>query len=160
MVFEENYRGYHSPEETIDVILGRSQSTLITSELVLALIKFELSKRPRQALFIDGFPRAFDQISYSLFLKEIIGYREDPDFFVFLDVPTNIIDERIKTRVVCPIGKTPRNLRLLATKAVGYDEKGKKFYLKCDNAACKGARMVAKEGDEFGIEPIRERPGD
>ncbi len=154
---KKNYRGYHSPEETIDVILGRSQSTLITSELVLALIKFELSKRPRQALFIDGFPRAFDQISYSLFLKEIIGYREDPDFFVFLDVPTNIIDERIKTRVVCPICKTPRNLRLLATKEVGYDEKGKKFYLKCDNAACKGARMVAKEGDEFGIEPIRER---
>lgn len=154
---KKNYRGYHSPEETIDAILGRSQSTLITSELILALIKFEISKRKAQSLFIDGFPRAFDQIPYSLFLKEILGYQGVPDLFVFLDVPTNIIDERIKTRVICPICKTPRNLKLLATKQVGYDEKTKKFYLQCDNTSCKGARMVAKEGDELGIEPIRER---
>ena len=154
---KRNYRGYHSPEETIDAILGRSQSTLITSELILALIKFEIGKRPSQSLFIDGFPRAFDQIPYSLFMKEIIGYQHVPDLFVFLDVPTNVIDERIKTRVICPICKTPRNLKLLATKDVGYDTKIKQFYLKCDNVSCKGARMVAKEGDELGIEPIRER---
>ncbi|PIS40352.1 MAG: hypothetical protein COT32_00180, partial [Candidatus Nealsonbacteria bacterium CG08_land_8_20_14_0_20_36_22] len=30
-------------------------------------------------------------------------------------------------------------------------------YLICDNSECGGARMVAKEGDELGIEPIRER---
>ena len=154
---KKNYRGFHSPDETIKAILGRSQSALITSELILALIKFEISKRPTQSLFIDGFPRAFDQIPYSLFLKEIIGYQGVPDMFIFIDVPTNVIDERIKTRVICPICKTPRNLKLLATKEVGYDAKTKKFYLKCDNPSCKGARMVAKEGDELGIEPIRER---
>lgn len=154
---KSNYRGFHSPEETIDLILGRNQSGLVSSELILALIKFEISKRPRQALFIDGFPRAFDQISYSLFLKELIGYANEPDFFVFLDVPNSVIDERIKTRVICPICKMPRNLRLLATKKVGYDEKAKTFYLMCDTPSCKGARMVAKEGDELGIEPIRER---
>src|SRR3989344_2877781 len=154
---KKNYRGFHSPEETIKAILGRSQSTLITSELILALIKFEISKRPTQSLFIDGFPRAFDQIPYSLFLKEIIGYQGVPDMFVFFDVPTNIIDERIKTRVICPVCKTPRNLKLLATKEVGYDSKLKKFYLKCDNLGCKSARMVAKEGDELGIGPIKER---
>ena len=27
----------------------------------------------------------------------------------------------------------------------------------CDNPSCEGARMVPKEGDELGIEPIRER---
>src|SRR3989344_6527986 len=69
---ESNYRGFHNAQQTIDAILGRSQSALITSELILALIKFEISKRPKQSLFIDGFPRAFDQIPYSLFLKEII----------------------------------------------------------------------------------------
>lgn len=152
-----NYRGFHSPEETIDLILGRNQSSLISSELIVALIKYEIAKRPRQAVFIDGFPRALDQISYSLYLKELIGYREDPDFLVFINLPNTIIDERIKYRVICPICKTPRNLKLLATKDAGYDEEKKEFYLMCDDPACNKARMVKKEGDELGIEPIRER---
>lgn len=153
----ENYRGYHSPEETIDLILGRSQSTLIPSELILALIKFEISKRPRQAIFIDGFPRAFDQIGYTLFLKELIGYRDDPDFFVFIDVAESVIDERIKYRVICPNCNTPRNLRLLTTKNVGFDKERREFYLMCDNSTCNKQRMIPKEGDELGISPIRGR---
>ncbi len=154
---KSNYRGFHSPEETIDLILGRNQSSLISSELILALVKFEIAKRPRQAIFIDGFPRALDQIQYSLFLKEMIGYRDDPDFFVFIHVPEEVIDQRIKTRVVCPICKTPRSPRLNITSRVGYDESKKEFYLMCDDPSCGGARMLPKEGDELGIEPIRER---
>jgi hypothetical protein len=78
-------------------------------------------------------------------------------------VPTTVIDERVKYRVICPVCQTSRNLKLLATKNVGYDEKEKKFYLMCDNENCesvksgKPARMVTKEGDELGIEPIRAR---
>lgn len=153
----KNYRGFHSPEETIDLILGRNQSSLISSELIMALIKYEISKRPKQAIFIDGFPRAMDQINYSMYLKEIIGYREDPDFIVFISLPNTVINERIKYRVVCPLCKTPRSLKLMATKEVGYDEQSSQFYLKCDNPSCNGARMVPKQGDELGIEPIRER---
>jgi adenylate kinase family enzyme len=153
----KNYRGFHSVEETIDLIMGRNQSTLISTELIIALIKYEISKRPKQAVFFDGFPRAHDQINYSLYLKELIGYRDDPDFFVFINVPNNIIDERIKFRVICPICHTPRSMKLLATKDVGYDKETKSFYLMCDNPACNKARMVPKEGDELGIEPIRER---
>lgn len=153
----KNYRGWHSPEETIDLILGRNQSSLISSELIIALIKYEIFKRPRQAIFIDGFPRAMDQISYSLYLKEIIGYREDPDVMVFISLPNTIINERIKYRMVCPICKAPRNLKLLATKDVGYDEATKEFYLMCDNPNCNKARMMPKEGDSLGIEPIKER---
>lgn len=154
---QKNYRGFHSPEEIIDLILGRSQSTLISSELILTLIKYEISKRPRQAIFIDGFPRALDQVGYSLFLKEIIGYREDPDFLTFISLPNTVINERIKYRVICPICKTPRNLKLMVTKEAGYDQTTKQFYLKCDNLGCNGARMVPKEGDDLGIDPIRER---
>jgi adenylate kinase family enzyme len=154
---KNNYRGFHSVEETLDLIGGRSQSTLISSELILALIKYEISKRPRQAVFIDGFPRAHDQINYSLYLKELIGYPKEPDFFVFLNVPNSIIDERIKYRVVCPICKTPRNTKLLATKDVGYDSATKQFYLMCDTPSCNKERMLPKEGDELGIEPIRAR---
>ena len=153
----KNYRGFHSPEETIDLILGRNQSSLISSELILALIKFEIYKRPRQAIFIDGFPRALDQINYSLYLKEIIGYREDPDLMVFISLPNTVINERIKYRVVCPICKTPRNLQLMVTKKAGYDETTQEYYLMCDNPTCSDARMMPKEGDSQGIEPIRER---
>jgi len=153
----ENYRGFHSVEEVFDLIEGRSQSSLLSTELILALLKYEISKRAKQAIFIDGFPRGLDQIAYALFLREILGYREDPDFFVFIDVPEAVIDARIKTRVVCPVCKTPRNTKLAPTKYIGYDETQKDFYLMCDNPGCNKTRMIPKEGDELGIEPIRKR---
>jgi len=92
-----------------------------------------------------------------LFFRDLINYREDPDVFVMIDVQTTVIDERVKTRVICPICNTSRSLKLLPTKKVEYDKETGKFYLICDNSSCKGARMVVKEGDEQGIEPIRER---
>lgn len=154
---EKYYRGFHTLEEIHNLIEGRSQSSLISTELILALLKYEISKRPRQAIFIDGFPRGLDQINYSIFLKELLGYRDDPDFFVFISLPQSVIEARIKTRVICPICKTPRTTKLLITSEVGYDEEKKEFYLICDNPPCNKARMVPKEGDELGIEPIRER---
>ncbi len=154
---EKHYRGFHSLEEIDGLIEGRSQSTLVSTELIIALLKYEVSKRPRQALFIDGFPRGLDQVNYSIFLRELLGYHGEPDFFVFIDVPNTVIDERIKTRVVCPICKVPRNTKLAPTKEIGYDETKKVFYLRCDTPSCHGARMLPKEGDELGIEPIRAR---
>ena len=154
---EKNYRGFHTIEETIDLIEGRSQSSLISTELILALLKYEISRRPRTALFVDGFLRGLDQVGYSMHLRDLLGYREDPDFFVFISLPNTIIDERIKYRVICPICKTPRSLKLLATKEAGYDEASDSYYLMCDNPGCNKARMVPKEGDELGIEPIRDR---
>jgi adenylate kinase family enzyme len=129
----------------------------MSTELIIALLKYEISKRPRQAIFIDGFPRGLDQVNYSIFLKELLGYRDDPDFLVFIDLPNTIIEERIKTRVVCPICRVPRSIKLMATSEAGYDAEKKEFYLMCDNPGCNKARMVPKEGDELGIEPIRER---
>lgn len=154
---KKNYRGFHSIEETIDLIEGRSQSALISTELIITLIKYEISKMPKKAIFIDGFPRGLDQINYSLFLKDLLGYRDDPDFFIFINLPETIINERIKYRVICPICRVPRSLKLLATKDAGYDEKTNQFYLMCDNPSCEKAIMISKEGDELGIEPIRVR---
>ena len=64
-------------------------------------------------------------------------------------------------------------MKLLSTKNVEYDpsapfdsaqgrssEQVKKFHLLCDNPNCPDvgrARMVTKEGDELGIEPIKAR---
>lgn len=154
---KKRYRGPVSVPKVIDIIVGRDTVTLLPTEVILALVEREIDRVGRKAVFIDGFPRSLDQVSLSLYLRALMGYRDDPDFFVFLNVANSVIDERIKNRVICPICKTPRSLKLLRTKEAGYDEIKKEFYLKCDNPECSGARMVPKEGDELGIAPIKDR---
>jgi len=149
---EKNYRGALSLEEIISSLENRSTKELLPTELILTLIKREMEKRERKTVFVDGFPRELDQIGFSLFFRDLIGHRDDQDVFVFIDVPEKVIDERIKWRRVCPKCKTPKNLKLLPTKKVIF-ENGE-FYLICDNC---GLKMEKKEGDEMGIEPIKER---
>ena len=154
---KNNYRGWNSTDKLISVLKKRSTRTLLPTELILALVKREIEKREKRTLFIDGFPRDLDQINFTLFFRDLIGYRYDPDLFVLIDVPEKVIDERIKFRRICPKCQTSRNLKLLPTSKVDYRPREKKFYLLCDNPKCSGLRMVPKEGDEKGIKPIRER---
>lgn len=157
---EKRYRGFITIEKAIEIILGRDTKTLLPTEIILAFVEREIDRLGRKAVFIDGFPRDLDQVSFSLYFRALMGYRDDPDFFIFIDVPESVIDERIKYRVACPLCQTPRNTRLLRTKDVCYEVSEKKFYLLCDNPNCDGygqSRMVAKEGDAFGIEPLRNR---
>jgi len=156
---KKNYRGRLSLDEIIYDLENRDTITLRPTELILALAKREVGKREKKALFVDGFPRDLDQISYSLFFRDLIGYRDDPDVFILIDVPESVIDERIKHRVVCPRCQSTRNLKLHLVKKenIKYDEKKKEFYFICDNPDCSGIKMVKKEGDELGIKPIRER---
>ena len=154
---EKNYRGSLNLKEIISALENRSTKTLLPTELILTLIKREIEKIGRKTLFLDGFPRDMGQIDFSLFFRDLIGYRNDRDIFVLIDIPEAIIDERIKWRRICPVCKTSRNLKLLPTSKIGYDKDKKEFYLLCDNPDCKDVRMVSKEGDEFGIEPIKAR---
>ena len=154
---EKEYRGFLPLSDIVASMESRSTKVLLPSELILALLKREIAKKGKKAIFIDGFPRDLDQISYSLFFRDLIDYRQDPDVFVLIDVPEAVIDERVKYRLICPLCQTSRSLKLLPTNKVEYDEKDRKFYLICDNSNCQGARMVTKEGDELGIEPIRKR---
>ena len=154
---ENNYRGWSSIKELVSLLEKRNTKALLPTELILALLKREIEKRKKKTVFIDGFPRELDQISFTLFFRDLIGYRDDADFFILIDVSEKIIDERIKYRVVCPICQTSRSLKLLPTSKIGYDKKRKEFYLFCDNPHCKGAKMVRKEGDEMGIKPIKKR---
>ena len=151
------YRGYVSFDEAVKGLLNRSTRTLLPTEFVLALLKLRIGELKGKSIFIDGLPRDLDQVSYSLFFRDLAGYTDAPDFFVLIDIPESVIDERIKYRVVCPLCNTSRNTKLLITSKVGYDPQKKDFYLLCDNPNCKGARMEKKEGDELGIEPIRPR---
>lgn len=154
-----NYRGYISVKQAVDTLLSRDTKSLslLPTEFILALIKKEIDKTERKSLFIDGFPRNLDQVSYSLFFRDLINYRTDPDVFVIIDIPETVIDERMKYRVVCPKCHTPRNLKLLPTKEIAYDQTKKRFYLVCDNPDCQKAKMIGKEGDDLGIESIRGR---
>ncbi len=164
---QKNYRGWLPLEKILASLEKRNTKILLPSELILALVKREIARREKKSLFIDGFPRDLDQISYSLFFRDLIGYRDDPDIFILIDVPESVIDERIKWRRICPACQTSRNLKLLPTSKIGYDKKelapyraegsGAGFYLLCDSPDCGGGRMRPKEGDEFGIKPIRER---
>ena len=157
---KKQYRGFLAPDVALEVITGRDQAKHLPTEVILALVQREIDRIGRKAIFIDGFPRNLDQISYSLYFRALIGYRDDPDFFVFIDVPESVIDERMKYRVTCPNCQSPRNIKLLRTKEVGYDTEKKVFYLLCDNPNCVGfgkARLVSKEGDSLGIEVIRGR---
>ncbi len=155
-----NYRGFNSVEEIMAAFDNRSTSKLLPTEFIMALVKREISKVGQKAVFIDGFPRGLDQISYSLYFREIMRLRDDPDFFVLIDVPESVIDARMKARVVCPLCKTSRSITLLPTKYPAYDKEKNRFYLICDNAECEGhakQEMLTKEGDELGIEAIRDR---
>lgn len=148
------YRGYISLEEGVETLLGKSQDKLLPTEFTLALIKRKISKLSKKTLFLDGFPRDLDQVSYALFFRDLVNYRDDQDIFITIDVPESVIDERMKFRVICPVCQTPRNTKLLVTKDMEYDEASKAFYLLCDDHH---VRMIAKEGDAEGIQPIRDR---
>ncbi|MBC7074002.1 hypothetical protein H5T58_01275 [Candidatus Parcubacteria bacterium] len=149
---EKNYRGPLSLKEALDLLENRDTTTLLPTELILTLIKREMIEKEKKALFIDGFPRNLDQIDFSLFFRDLVGYREDPDvFFLFLFTEA-VIFCRNKFSQVCPKCQTPRNLKLLPTSKVVFEEG--EFHLICDQC---GVKMVKKEGDELGIEAIRER---
>ena len=154
---EKNYRGSKDLKEIISALESRSTKTLLPTELILTLIKREIRNIDKKTLFLDGFPRGLDQIDFSLFFRDLIGYRDDPDVFILIDIPESVIDERIKWRRVCPECKTPRNLKLFPTSKITYDKDKKEFSLLCDNPSCKNIVMEPKEGDEFGIEPIKKR---
>lgn len=154
---EKNYRGSFSIRELLSLFEKRSTKALLPTELILILIKREIGRRRKKSLFVDGFPRDLDQMNFTLFFRDLIGRGKDRDLFVLIDVPERVIDERIKYRRVCPNCQTSRNLKLLPTSKVGYDPKKKEFYLLCDNPQCRGGRHLPKEGDRFGIKPIKAR---
>ena len=157
---EKNYRGFVSLEEIIKSLEERSTKNLLPTDLILSLVKREMGKKEKKSLFIDGFPRDLDQINFSLFFRDLVGYRDDPDVFVLIDLPEEVIDERIKWRRICPTCNTSRNLKLLPTSKVCYiknENKKDDFYLVCDNLSCQEEKMIPKEGDELGVAPIKER---
>lgn len=151
------YRGYISFDDAVNSLLGRSQDKLLPTEFILALLKLKLSALNGKSVFIDGLPREMDQVSYSLYFRDLAGFTDARDLFILIDIPESVIDERIKFRTVCPICHAVPNKKLLITSKIEYNPKTKEFIMICDNPSCKGARTVRKEGDDMGIGPIKSR---
>ena len=157
LYMKDNYRGFLDLEKVFDALVCRdTKSVSVPTEFVLSLIKMEIDSLGARTIFLDGFPRKIDQISYSLYFRDLINHREDTDLFLMINLPIEIINQRIKSRMICPECQTSRNLNLAPTTRVECDENGC-YYLVCDNPSCKELRMVCKEGDELGIENIKER---
>lgn len=154
---ERYYRGFVSFDSAVNAHLGRSTARLLPTEFILALLKAHIAELQGKSIFIDGMPRETDQVSYSLYFRDLINYRDDRDLFILIDIPESVIEERMKYRVVCPKCQTSRNTKLFITSKVEFDNKTKEYYLVCDNQSCKSARMKGKEGDEKGLTPIRGR---
>lgn len=155
---KKDYRGYISIEEGIEAILNRStEKVSVPDELMLSLIKREIDQQQGKAIFLDGFPRTPDQISYSLYIRDLAGYRNDPDFFALIDIPLKVIDARMRNRVICPVCSRPFHTKFYPSSKIEYDQGPKKYYILCDNPECRGARTKAKEGDELGVKAIKER---
>ncbi len=157
---QKHYRGFVSLDQAFDAFYSRSQDKLLPTEFVLTLVKREIEKVGRKALFIDGIPRDLDQISYSLFFRELINFKNDPDFFVLIDTPEELISARLSGRRVCPICKTSKNIYFNPTTRVVFNKETHSYVLICDNKDCSGyktAECVLKEGDSAGISLIRAR---
>lgn len=154
------YRGFINVDVAIEAFLNKSQDKLIPTEFILTLIKREISSMDKKALFIDGMPRSLDQISYALFFRDLINYRDDKDFFVLIHVPEALLAERVTSRYVCPECNVSKNIKLNPSQFILYDSDLEEPYMLCDNRDCVSynrARLVRKEGDDLGLEPIRVR---
>jgi adenylate kinase family enzyme len=160
-VVQRYYRGFLSLEQAIGSILNRTtEKVSVPTELILALLKVEIASMPKKALLIDGLPRTSDQISYSLFFRDLVNYRDDPDLFILIEVSKELIDARLRHRLVCRDCHTSKNLLFNPSKFVAYDTVNAKYYLICDNNVCSGYGknvLMPKEGDDQGIQAIDER---
>lgn len=155
---ENNYRGFMPVQEALEAFINKTQQKHIPTEFILAILKRKINNLQNKAILIDGFPRNADQISYSLYFREIMNLRPDPDFFIFLDIPTEAIDIRMKSRRICPVCQTSRNQKFLITKEI-IEENGN-YYLLCDNESCPGykkTKLTPKEGDQAGAKSIETR---
>lgn len=154
---EDNYRGMMDIDEAFDALVGRSTSTLCPTEIIIAIIKKRIDELDRKTMLLDGFPRDMDQIAYSLYFRDLIDHREDPDLFVLINIPIAVINARLQSRQYCPECKLSRSIELLPTSDIRYDTKEDQFYMVCDNPGCSKVRLISKEGDNLGIKGIEDR---
>jgi adenylate kinase len=101
---------------------------LVPDDVVVEVLKDRLSKVPKgKSFLLDGFPRTIDQA------KTLEGIT-DIDVILLLDVPDEIIIERLSTRRICKNCGTVYNIRFLKPKVEGVCDKcGGQLYQRADD---------------------------
>ena len=101
---------------------------LVSDEIVLEVLKERLSKIPKEKGFIlDGYPRTLEQAKTLDNITPI-------DVILLLDVPDQIIIERLSSRRICRNCGTVYNIRFLKPKKEGICDKcGGPLYQRSDD---------------------------
>ena len=82
-----------------------SEGLLVSDEIVLDLIKSELSELDENGFLLDGYPRNINQAKS---LNELLENIDKPlDYSILIDVPSEILIKRLSGRRTCSLtGKT------------------------------------------------------
>jgi adenylate kinase len=104
------------------------KGALVPDDVVVEVLKDRLSKVPKDKGFLlDGFPRTIEQA------KTLEGITRI-DVILLLDVPDEIIIERLSTRRICRNCGTVYNIRFLKPKVEGICDKcGGELYQRADD---------------------------
>jgi adenylate kinase family enzyme len=155
------YQGELDLEAVADLLVNQSvENKLLPTDVITALITMSaLEKNLGQPIIIDGFPRGKDQVLVALQMQKDFLEKNIPAGFVAIDCPDEVLARRYIYRRSCPVCSTPRNIKLLLTKEIEYDENTGEFYLICDNMTCEGKhiRMRQKQADDLGPDALKEK---
>lgn len=158
--FNTNYSGGFRIDDLIEMLMNHEFAKYFPTGMIISLLEKAIHDSKGKALLIDGFPRTIAQIENTLNFADLIDYRPDPDFFVHIECPEEVILERYKGRRVCSKCGTSRNISLLPTPTVSYDEGSGEYVLHCDNPSCNNNPLVKKEADDLGYEAVAKRNSD
>lgn len=150
------YKGSDSLERVISEFVHQAESTnLLPAEAVMALIEKKISEYSDKSIIIDGFPRSKEQVALATQMQKDFEKSGKPSVFVEINCPEEVLLRRNIDRRVCPICQTPKNIKLLLTKEIDYDEKTGEFHLVCERPECQRAHYIQKQGDKDGIEKVK-----
>lgn len=130
---------------------------LKSTDIMFALVKRELAKHHGKSIILDGFPRSPEQIHHAKQLIQDFESKNYHPLFVYIEIPSEVQDMRMRHRRICPNCGNSNNLLIYPTKELGYDEQSDEYFMYCDGDSCEMVRMVEKAYDSEGAEQMAER---
>ena len=144
--------------EYIEIIRNFSLKRLLPTELIEFLIERALKQSPAgRSLFIDGFPRAPEQL---IFTKKFVDQLISEGFkvlFLQIELADEILVERRGSRRICPRCGTIGNMTGIKGGRVDYNPETAEFFLRCEKAECAGEIMTRKVGYLEETEELKTR---
>lgn len=156
-VFNAYYHGTETPETLLNILQAHEFKKSLPTHLVLSLLENAMVKKEGKSIIVDGFPRTLDQVEVAMQMKQDFEAKGRPALFVEINCPDSVLMERTAHRRACPNCADPKNVKLLLTDKIEYDDSTGEFHLVCDNPTCGNIRMLKKQGDDKGAQEVVER---